>query len=61
VGLRVIGDEFFFSISPKFLDWDTVLGTLGDALTSDISSNNVKTDNVVSYYVNFDWQFEKTT
>jgi hypothetical protein len=50
----------FFSISPKFLDWDTVFGTLGDALTSDISSNNVKTDNVVSYYVNFDWQFEKT-
>jgi len=31
VGLGVGRDEFF-SILPKFLDWETVLGTLGDAL-----------------------------
>jgi hypothetical protein len=24
----------FFSILPKFLDWETLLGTLGDALAS---------------------------
>jgi hypothetical protein len=32
VCLRVVGDEFF-SILPKFLDSETLLGTLGDALT----------------------------
>jgi hypothetical protein len=31
VGFGVIGDEFF-SILPKFMDWDTLMGTLGDAL-----------------------------
>ena len=31
VGLGVIGDEFFLTL-PKFLDWKTVFGTLGDAL-----------------------------
>jgi len=33
VGLEVVGDEFFFSILPKFLDWEIVLCNLGDALT----------------------------
>jgi hypothetical protein len=31
VGLVVVGDGVF-SILPKILDWETVLGTLGDAL-----------------------------
>jgi len=35
VGLRVVGDEFF-KILPKFLDWEIVWGTLGDALTREV-------------------------
>jgi hypothetical protein len=34
VGLGVVGDEFFFSILPKFLDGETLLDTLGDALST---------------------------
>lgn len=30
VVLGVVGDDFFL-ILPKFVNWDTVLGTLGDA------------------------------
>jgi hypothetical protein len=30
VDLGVVGHEFF-SILPKFLDWESLLGTLGDA------------------------------
>ena len=37
VGLRVVEDEFFFSILPKFLDWETVLGTLAYALSMPFS------------------------
>jgi hypothetical protein len=33
VRLRVVGDGFFFSILLKILDWDSVLGTFGDALS----------------------------
>jgi len=32
VGLGIVGDEFF-PILLKILEWETVLGTLGDALT----------------------------
>jgi len=32
MGLGVIGDEFF-SILPKFLDWEAILVILGVALT----------------------------
>jgi hypothetical protein len=28
--LGAAGDGFFFSIVPKILDWESVLGTLGD-------------------------------
>jgi hypothetical protein len=31
VGLGVVGD-YFFVVLPKILDWESVLGTLGDAL-----------------------------
>jgi hypothetical protein len=33
VGLKTIGDEFFFPFLPKILDWETLLETLGDALS----------------------------
>jgi hypothetical protein len=36
VGLGVVEDEFFFSILPKFLDWETLLGILGDALSVEL-------------------------
>jgi hypothetical protein len=52
VGLRVVGDEFF-SILPKFLKWETILGTLADAL----SSNCI----VHGFYRNFDSPPDKTT
>ena len=32
VGLGIVGDEFF-PILLKIIEWETVLGTLGDALT----------------------------
>ena len=36
-GLGVIGDVFFFNLA-KVLDWESILGTLGDALTTTVST-----------------------
>ena len=52
VGLGVGRDEFF-SILPKFLDWETVLGTLGDALNLNCILHG--------FYRNFDSPPDKTT
>ena len=35
--MGVIGDVFFFNLA-KVLDWESILGTLGDALTTTVST-----------------------
>jgi hypothetical protein len=52
VALGVVGNEFF-SILPKFLNWETVLDTLGDALSLNCILHG--------FYRNFDSPLDKTT
>ena len=53
MGLRVVWDEFFL-ILLKFLDWETVLGTLGDVLKTRIRTCAMIPINAVRCCINMD-------